>query len=75
MRTQAKTGTSSERNLWRNVYLADHDLFMPNPAPPPALATRLTRYSLAIPGRYGNDGVHGRERGYAGQPGLDIAVP
>lgn len=37
--------------------------FMPNPAPPPALATRLTRYSLAIPGHYGNDGVKGRGAG------------
>jgi hypothetical protein len=41
--------------------------FMPNPAPP-ALATRLTRYSLAIRGRYGNDGVNAGERGYAGRP-------
>jgi hypothetical protein len=42
--------------------------FMPNPAPPPALATTLTRYSLPIPRRYGNDAVNARDRDYAGQP-------
>jgi hypothetical protein len=41
--------------------------FMPNPAPP-ALATRLTHYSLAIRGRYRNDGVNAGERGYGGRP-------
>lgn len=66
-----RPGTSSERSRatvsGAMFALADHDLFMPNPAPP-ALATRLTRYSLAIPGRYGNNGVNAGERGYAGQP-------
>jgi hypothetical protein len=69
MRTQAKTGTSSERHpATVNGYLADHDLFHAESRTTAGARDQADALQPAIPGRYGNDGVNAGERGYAGQP-------